>query len=90
MNTTDRVRTVTIQRHAKTRPAIEQQQLRQPLDEEAEIYQALQLGTKDYFHKNGFRHAVLGLSGGIDSALSLAIAVDALWSHFPISRHDAV
>ena len=78
MNTTDRVRTVTIQRHAKTRPAIEQQQLRQPLDEEAEIYQALQLGTKDYFHKNGFRHAVLGLSGGIDSALSLAIAVDAL------------
>ena len=42
------------------------------------IYQALVLGVRDYVHKNGFRGAVLGLSGGVDSALTLAIAVDAL------------
>ncbi|WP_116475053.1 NAD+ synthase [Zobellella maritima] len=44
----------------------------------AEIYQALVLATRDYVNKNGFNGAVLGLSGGIDSALTLAIAVDAL------------
>ncbi|MDQ3563064.1 MAG: NAD+ synthase [Pseudomonadota bacterium] len=42
------------------------------------IYQALVLGVRDYARKNGFRGAVLGLSGGIDSALTLAIAADAL------------
>lgn len=42
------------------------------------IYQALVLGTRDYVRKNGFTGALLGLSGGIDSALTLAIAVDAL------------
>ncbi|MGH8569870.1 MAG: nitrilase-related carbon-nitrogen hydrolase, partial [Gammaproteobacteria bacterium] len=41
------------------------------------IYQALVLGVRDYARKNGFRGAVLGVSGGIDSALTLAIAVDA-------------
>lgn len=41
-------------------------------------YKALVLGVKDYVHKNGFKGAVLGLSGGIDSALVLAVAVDAL------------
>ncbi len=45
---------------------------------EAEIYQALVLGTRDYVHKNGFRKVVIGLSGGIDSSLTAAIAVDAL------------
>lgn len=49
-----------------------------PSSEEAEIYQALVLATRDYVLKNGFKGAVLGLSGGIDSALTLAIAVDAL------------
>jgi len=44
----------------------------------AEIYAALVLGTRDYVAKNGFSTAVLGLSGGIDSALTAAIAVDAL------------
>jgi NAD+ synthase (glutamine-hydrolysing) len=42
------------------------------------IYQALVLGIKDYVRKNGFAGAILGLSGGIDSALVLALAVDAL------------
>ncbi|MDQ2078117.1 NAD+ synthase [Marinimicrobium sp. ABcell2] len=41
-------------------------------------YRALVLGTRDYVNKNGFKGVVLGLSGGIDSALTLAIAVDAL------------
>ncbi|MGD2051382.1 MAG: NAD+ synthase [Acidimicrobiia bacterium] len=48
------------------------------LDEEAEIYQALVLGLRDYVAKNGFESVVVGLSGGIDSALTAAIAVDAL------------
>ena len=48
------------------------------LDPEAEVYRALTLGTADYFRKNRFRHGVLGLSGGIDSALSLTVAADAL------------
>lgn len=43
-----------------------------------EIYQALVLGTRDYVRKNGFSKVVLGLSGGIDSALTAAISVDAL------------
>lgn len=42
------------------------------------IYEALVLGTKDYVNKNGFKNVLIGLSGGIDSALTLAIAVDAL------------
>ncbi|MCU4676711.1 NAD+ synthase [Catenovulum sp. 2E275] len=49
-----------------------------PQTDEAEVYQALVLATRDYVFKNGFQGAVLGLSGGIDSALTLAIAVDAL------------
>ena len=45
---------------------------------EAQAYGALRLGVRDYLDKNGFPGAVIGLSGGIDSALTLAIAVDAL------------
>ena len=74
----DRVRVVTVRRPARPKPGLEPLPLREPLEAEAEIYQALRLGTRDYFHKNGFRRAVLGLSGGIDSALSLIVAVDAL------------
>lgn len=44
----------------------------------ATIYQALVIGVRDYVNKNGFKGVVLGLSGGIDSALTLAVAVDAL------------
>ncbi len=47
---------------------------------EESVYSALVLGTRDYVEKNGFPGVVLGLSGGIDSALTLAIAVDALGS----------
>lgn len=45
---------------------------------EESVYQCLCLGLKDYVTKNGFKGVVLGLSGGVDSALTLAIAVDAL------------
>ena len=45
---------------------------------EEEIYEALKLGLKDYVKKTGFKNVIIGLSGGIDSALVLAIAVDAL------------
>jgi NAD+ synthetase len=45
---------------------------------EAEVYQALVLGVRDYVNKNGFPGVLLGLSGGIDSALTLAVAADAL------------
>lgn len=47
-------------------------------DEEEMIYRALVLGVRDYVSKTGFKGVVLGLSGGIDSALTLAVAVDAL------------
>lgn len=46
--------------------------------EEEAIWQALVLGVRDYVDKNGFRGVVLGLSGGIDSAVTLAVAVDAI------------
>jgi NAD+ synthase (glutamine-hydrolysing) len=50
----------------------------EPPSREAEVYAALKLGVADYLGKNGFPGAIIGLSGGIDSALTLAIAVDAL------------
>ena len=51
----------------------------QPFEgEEEQVYRALVTGTRDYVTKNGFGSVVLGLSGGIDSALTLAIAADAL------------
>ena len=48
------------------------------LSAEAEVYEALCLGVRDYVEKNGFRQVVIGLSGGIDSALTACIAADAL------------
>lgn len=67
-------------------PACYQKAVKPPLKEHSkyvldpweEIYKALALGTKDYLSKNKFSQAVIGLSGGIDSALTAAIAVDAL------------
>jgi len=55
-----------------------QGQIAPVLDPDAEVYGALVLGTRDYVEKNGFKHVVLGLSGGIDSTLVLLVAVDAL------------
>lgn len=49
-----------------------------PLAETESVYQALVLGVRDYIEKNGFPGAIIGLSGGIDSALTLAITVDAI------------
>ncbi|WP_372987989.1 NAD+ synthase [Marinobacter sp.] len=58
------------------------QPVSQPLPEEpsleANVYSALVTGVRDYVNKNGFKSVVLGLSGGIDSAVTLAVAVDAL------------
>ena len=64
-------------------PAVEKKPLRsrEPivlLSEDAELYRALVLGTRDYVRKNCFEKVVLGLSGGIDSALTATVAVDAL------------
>jgi NAD+ synthase (glutamine-hydrolysing) len=50
------------------------------LDPDAELWAALVLATRDYCHGNGFRRAIVGLSGGIDSAVTAAVAVDALGS----------
>jgi NAD+ synthase (glutamine-hydrolysing) len=52
--------------------------LEPPLERVEEAYQALVLGVRDYVRKNGFRDVLVGLSGGIDSALTVTIAVDAL------------
>ena len=49
-----------------------------PLSDEAEMWHGLVMGLRDYVGKNGFKSVVLGLSGGIDSALVAAIAIDAL------------
>ena len=76
---TDRVALVTLAGPAREpRDPVRPQPPLPPLEPEAEVYQALVLGTSDYFRKNGFRHAVLGLSGGIDSALALVVAADAV------------
>ncbi|WP_034274931.1 NAD+ synthase [Haloechinothrix halophila] len=52
--------------------------LAEPLSDPAEVWTALVIGLRDYVHKNGFRSVIFGFSGGIDSAVSAAIAVDAL------------
>jgi NAD+ synthase (glutamine-hydrolysing) len=62
---------------AAKKPPIPARATRHPEGAE-ETYRALVLGTRDYIGKNGFRHVVLGLSGGVDSALTASIAVDAL------------
>ncbi|HEB93218.1 MAG TPA: NAD+ synthase [Gammaproteobacteria bacterium] len=49
-----------------------------PVCEEESVYKALVLGVRDYIEKNAFPGAIIGLSGGIDSALTLAVAVDAI------------
>ena len=63
---------------AANRPALPPSKDCGEMDEIEEIYRALVLGTRDYLRKTGFRKAVVGLSGGIDSALTAVIAADAL------------
>jgi NAD+ synthase (glutamine-hydrolysing) len=75
--------TITVERRtlsAEPLPAypVAPQRVAEPLDEPAEVYAALVLGTRDYVRKNGFRSVLLGLSGGIDSALVATIAADAI------------
>ncbi len=65
--------------HPGDRPAaLPERQDDDRLDLEAEVWQALVLGVRDYCRKNGFTDAVIGVSGGIDSAVTVAVAVDAL------------
>ena len=74
----DRVRSISVETAARPSPPAPAARVAPLLGPEAEVYCALTLGTADYFRKNRFRHAVLGLSGGIDSALALTVAADAL------------
>ena len=64
---------------AEKKPPV-QRRCARSMGDDAEVYSALVLGTRDYLLKNGFRKVVIGLSGGIDSSLVAAIAVDALGS----------
>jgi len=59
-------------------PRLHSTDLVAPLSLEAEAYSALVMGVRDYIGKSGFKGAIIGLSGGIDSALTLCVAVDAL------------
>jgi len=64
-------------RITKQKPAMQKKKIVQ-LSLTEEIYRALVLGTRDYVKKNGFKDVVIGMSGGVDSALVTTIAVDAL------------
>ncbi|MDA1128259.1 MAG: NAD+ synthase [Chloroflexi bacterium] len=57
---------------------LESQPLAAAIDDAEEVYRALVMGTGDYLHKSGFTKALVGLSGGVDSALTATVAVDAL------------
>lgn len=62
----------------ESKPLAHKRRLPILLPPDTEVYRALMLGTADYVRKNGFQGGVLGLSGGIDSALALTVAADAL------------
>ena len=69
---------VDIERNAQGAAVPRRGEVLPELEADASVYQALVLGVRDYVTKHGFPGVVLGLSGGIDSALTLAVAVDAL------------
>ena len=69
---------VVISEEATSHPTPANSTIATRLSNEAEMWQALVMGLRDYVGKNGFRSVLLGLSGGIDSALVAAIAIDAL------------
>lgn len=73
----DLVELESIERAVESRPKIQARQYLR-LEDAAEVYRALVIGTRDYVRKNGFDRVYIGLSGGIDSALTAVIAVDAL------------
>jgi NAD+ synthase (glutamine-hydrolysing) len=75
---TDHVDHVSLPTRVTDTPPLARLKIPTLLTPEAEVYRALVLGTGDYFRKNGFNKAVIGLSGGIDSALTLVIAAEAL------------
>ncbi len=68
----------TDQRRSASEAPLGEAPLAAPLDPDEEVYRAIVLGTRDYLVKNGFTDVVIGLSGGIDSTLVAAIAVDAI------------
>lgn len=74
------VEVVKLQNLPSTRPTVQPRPVRiEPtLEDAAEVYAALKLGLRDYVDKNGFQKVVVGVSGGIDSALVATLAVDAL------------
>jgi NAD+ synthase (glutamine-hydrolysing) len=69
---------IEVQLPAKKRRSILVPSLVPPLDRLDEAYRALVVGVRDYVRKNGFKRVVIGMSGGVDSALTAVIAVDAL------------
>ncbi len=69
--------TITESQEERPRPSISSS-FAEVLKPREEVYKALVIGTRDYINKNGFRKVVIGLSGGIDSSLVAAVAVDAL------------
>jgi NAD+ synthase (glutamine-hydrolysing) len=69
---------VKVPRHESAAAEPVEPRIEPSLPEEGEVLEALVLGLRDYFRKNGFSRAVLGLSGGIDSSLAAAVAVEAL------------
>ncbi len=73
-------RIVLSERPAPKRKAVSARQSSRPLPVCEEVYQALVLGTRDYVQKTGFKSAVIGLSGGVDSSLVAAVAVEAIGS----------
>ena len=68
---------VPVKKSLKHKPSLPMKKSR-AIKVDEEVYSALVLGTKDYVHKNGFKSVVIGMSGGVDSALVTTIAVDAL------------
>jgi NAD+ synthase (glutamine-hydrolysing) len=72
--------TVEVSENVAMPPRVPSQQFSRQRSLEDDVYQALVLGVRDYVNKNGFKGVIIGLSGGIDSAVTLAVAVDALGS----------